>query len=156
MASPIQKIKQGLINGDLKEIAEGYSLLTGEEISVSSFVGRYTLQQTIDMLFDTYENYHSKPTQVAKNESKKKPVKEPVAQKGYFGNQSVPITEKAAADEIEKNKQNVIEKPKRKPKQVYKINCSVCQKPFDSDVDTSDNFGKRCNDCLVKAINGRE
>jgi len=156
MASPIQKIRDGLTNGDLEQIAEGYKLLTGEDVPVGigQVLTRESVIECINSLYDMKENYNGTPQKIVKEPKKSK--KEVVPQRSVYGNESIPVTEEAKASEIEKNKKNTISKPKRKPKQVFTTKCSICSNDFESNIEPTSSMGQRCKVCLTKAINGKE
>ncbi len=79
--NPIEKIKEGLVNGNLQEIAEGYKMMTGEEIKIS-VAGQETLEQ-IKRLVDEF--FKDKPSTLQSNTFfPESVIKEPTKKDGEY------------------------------------------------------------------------
>jgi hypothetical protein len=187
MDSPIQLIKNGIIANNWSLVCQGYEEITGELIKANEIIeSPNELIEEIEQIINKHkkiitpnpdgQTYERNPPEPKNRRQDPPPIKKTVTvgpfvsldengnmvptKKGYYGNDTKPITDdNIPLEEINKNKEKAAitkeRKTKRSPSKKYDIKCSQCEQNFESDRQESKDFGQKCPKCLQDTINGK-
>lgn len=184
--TPLESIKQGILEKDWFLVCEGYSSMTGELLEIPDDDG-VSVNTLKSIIIDCFESYFGRDTNFDQKEQATHPrtnqeidqqphqnnnvndqlpddsdtsIKEfdekiiHTDKTGYYGNKTVLIGDEPSQDRIEavkKWKEMDAKRTKiRRPKyEKYKIQCSVCEKEFESVIPPDKKIGQKCSRCMA-------
>ena len=150
--SPLEMIKNGLLNNDLKEIAQGYNALTGESISIG---GEEPIAEMPEApRSQPHAETEQPPVQVRSSDLdfSVKPREE--QQTKYGRRQSIQVGENKFVDNGTEAKGAEFETPdvpltpRRSPVQMVEVTCHNCGKKEEINPRYKVGTYHRCSECL--------
>lgn len=174
--SPIDFIKEGILEGNWLTVCEGYERLTGEALRFPSIETDNSAQIKLDKIMALLAEDCDATSSSKKKSPSTKPKKKKIRQKKSTvskdgedsslkldakgktmvqkeTNGTRLITNEPDATEIEENKKRAVKSGKnklmlnRQAGKKYEVKCNECEKPFDS-ARPSGEMGQKCNKCL--------
>jgi len=150
--SPLEMIKNGLLNNDLKEIAQGYNALTGESISIGGEEPIAEMPETPRS--QPYAETEQPPVQVRSSDLDFS-VKPREEQKTKYGRrQSIQVGENKFVDNGTEAKGAEFETPdvpltpRRSPVKMVEVTCHNCGKKEEINPRYKVGTYHRCSECL--------
>jgi hypothetical protein len=149
--SPLEKLRNGIINNDMAEVAESYSKITGEDLSslmqepnngpshddVIKALGSYLSSQKKSSKSPKKKAIQSNPKVKIKEEEDDGP---PIVNRSNVGKSPGPVkagkpylpyNSSYDKQEARANAENVIEKQHRPKYKPHMKDCTECKQPFD-------------------------
>jgi len=161
--SPIEKIKNGILEANWSTVCEGYEQLTGDNIEAPCCEPKRTnAEKIVEEIKKILDNFKT-----VKNTTATKIEKKSVDEEGHDNSIKLdeslktPITKEEGGvrfitnepdpEEMERNKKRAQRtnkvKIKRAPLKKFKVQCTQCQSDFESEINSGE-FGQTCKKCL--------